>query len=84
LKNGPAIQAKGKTFEEAVLSYLPLSKNTVSFTASVNGKLITVIPDAVAEAARIHEIEGVAKLSSSAQFRACCAGGERQTNSLEL
>ena len=63
-------QARGKTFEEAVLDYLSLDKNTRSFTANVNGKLVTVIPDAAHEADRILEIKNVARLSNSAQFRA--------------
>ena len=79
LKNGPAVeaakriasnQAQGKNFEEAVLAYLSTEKNTKSFTTHVNGKLVTVIPDAAIEAGKILEIKNVASLSSSAQFRA--------------
>lgn len=79
LRNGPAVeaakriaanQAQGKNFEEAVLAYLAVAKNTKSFTTNVNGKLVTVIPDAAVEAGKILEIKNVASLSSSAQFRA--------------
>ncbi|QKQ46598.1 MULTISPECIES: hemagglutinin repeat-containing protein [Achromobacter] len=79
LKNGPAVaaakqiaanQAKGKSFEEAVRAYLSQSKNTASFTVNVNGKMVTVIPDGIVDAAKILEIKDVAKLSNSAQFRA--------------
>ncbi|CAB3661328.1 hypothetical protein [Achromobacter aegrifaciens] len=79
LKNGPAVaaakqiaanQAQGKTFEEVVLGYVSLEKNTTSFTASVNGRLVTVIPDGTEKTVRILEIKDVAKLSNSAQFRA--------------
>jgi filamentous hemagglutinin len=79
LKNGPAVaaakqiaanQAQGKTFEEAVLGYVSLEKNTTSFTANVNGRLVTVIPDGTEKTVRILEIKDVAKLSNSAQFRA--------------
>ncbi|WP_187639880.1 two-partner secretion domain-containing protein [Achromobacter insolitus] len=79
LKNGPAVaaakqiaanQAQGKTFEEAVLGYVSLEKNTTSFTANVNGRLVTVIPDGMEKTVRILEIKDVAKLSNSAQFRA--------------
>ncbi|WP_167401035.1 hemagglutinin repeat-containing protein [Achromobacter spanius] len=82
LKDVPAVaaakqiaanQAKGKTFEGAVLDYLSVPKNTTSFTANVNGKLVTVIPDAEDKAARILEIKDVARLSNSAQFRAYAA-----------
>jgi filamentous hemagglutinin len=82
LKDAPAVaaakqiaanQAKGNSFEGAVLGYLSRPKNTASFAVNVNGRLITVIPDATKDAARILEIKDVAKLSNSAQFRAYAA-----------
>lgn len=49
---------------------MSLEKNTTSFTANVNGRLVTVIPDGTEKTVRILEIKDVAKLSNSAQFRA--------------
>src|SRR5690606_32004870 len=69
-------QAKGKSFEKAVLEYLTVSKNTTSFTANVNGKLVTVIPDGVMDGGRILEIKDVMNLSNSPQFQAYAALSE--------
>ncbi|MNX60220.1 hypothetical protein D3C86_911220 [compost metagenome] len=82
LKDAPAVaaakqiaanQAKGNSFEGAILGYLSIPKNTASFTVNVQGRLVTVIPDATEKAARILEIKDVARLSNSAQFRAYAA-----------
>ncbi|MFC7287069.1 hemagglutinin repeat-containing protein [Herminiimonas glaciei] len=63
-------QAKGASFEKAVLEVISKEKNTQAFTAYMPGKMVTVIPDSVLEGNKILEIKNVAYLSNSSQFRA--------------
>jgi filamentous hemagglutinin len=69
-------QAKGMSLEKSVLQYLGISKNTTSFTANVNGRLVTVIPDGVMDGDKILEIKNVMNLSNSDQLRAYAALSE--------
>ncbi len=66
-------QAKGATFEKAVIEYLgsPLAKNKEAFTiTTTSGKSVTVIPDALLGGEKILEIKNVAYLANSPQLRA--------------
>jgi filamentous hemagglutinin len=73
LKQIAANQAKGMSFEQAVLEYLVTAKNTTSFTAKVGDRLVTVIPDGLRDGNKILEIKDAAYLSKSSQFRAYAA-----------
>ena len=63
-------QAKGMSFEKAVIAYLGTVKNAAAFTVQVSGKTVTVIPDALLGAEKILEVKNVAYLTSSPQLRA--------------
>lgn len=65
-----ANQAKGISFENAVLEYLSEAKNTHAFTVQVGAKTVTVIPDGILNGEKILEVKNVGYLSNSNQLRA--------------